>query len=72
MLQSQILGKNKNTVKVYGTNGAGCHMEGLYFGNPEAFMELLKKKDTISITYYPSVNEFRGKKTLQIMIQDFQ
>lgn len=72
VLQSQILGKNKNTVKVYGTNGAGCHMEGLYFGNPEAFMELLKKKDTISITYYPSVNEFRGKKTLQIMIQDFQ
>ncbi len=72
VLQSQVLGKNKNTVKVYGTNAAGCHMEGLYFGNPEEFLELLKKKDTISITYYPAVNEFRGKKTLQIMIQDFQ
>ena len=72
VLQSQILGKNKNTVKVYGTNGAGCHMEGLYFGDPEEFLDLLKKKDTISITYYPSVNEFRGRKTLQIMIQDFQ
>ena len=72
VLQSQILGKNKNTVKVYGTNAAGCHMEGLYFGNPEEFLGLLKKKDTISITYYPSVNEFRGRKTLQIMIQDFQ
>ena len=44
-------------------------MEGLYFGNPEEFMKLLEKKDTISITYYPAVNEFRGKKTLQIMIQ---
>ena len=72
VLQSQVLGKNKNAVKVYGTNSAGCHMEGLYFGNPEEFLELLKKKDIISITYYPSVNEFRGKKTLQIMIQDFQ
>lgn len=72
VLQSQVLGKNKNTVKIYGTNGAGCHMEGLYFGDPEPFLELLKKKDTISITYYPAVNEFRGKKTLQIMIQDFQ
>ena len=72
VLQSQVLGKNKNTVKIYGTNAAGCHMEGLYFGNPEEFLELLKKKDTISITYYPSVNEFRGKKSLQIMIQDFQ
>ena len=72
VLQSQVLGKNKNTVKVYGTNAAGCHMEGLYFGAPEDLLKLLEKKDTISITYYPAVNEFRGKKTLQIMIQDFQ
>ena len=72
VLQSQILGKNKNTVKVYGTNGTGCHMEGLYFGDAEDFMNYLKEKDTISITYYPSVNEFRGKKTLQIIIQDYQ
>lgn len=72
VLQSQVLGKNKNTVKIYGTNGAGCHMEGLYFGNPEEFLKLLEQKSTISITYYPTINEFRGKKTLQIMIQDFQ
>ena len=72
VLQSQILGKNKNTLKIYGTNQAGCQMEGLYFGDLQQFLELLEKKDTISITYYPSVNEFRGRKTLQLMIQDFQ
>lgn len=72
VLQTQVLGKNKNVVKLYGANGAGCHMEGLYFGNPEELLELLQKKDTISVTYYPSVNEFRGLKTLQLMIQDFQ
>ena len=72
VLQSQLLGKNKNTVKVYGTNMTGCHIEGLYFGDAEAFLEFLKQKDTISMTYYPSVNEFRGKKTLQIIIQDYQ
>ena len=72
VLQSQVLGKNKNTVKIYGTNAAGCHMEGLYFGNPEEFLKLLEQKNTISITYYPAINEFRGKRTLQIMIQDFQ
>lgn len=71
VLKSQILGKNKNTVKIYGVNEAGCHMEGLYFGDPSAFMELLEKKETISVTYYPSVNEFRGQRTLQLMIQDF-
>lgn len=72
VLQSQILGKNRNTVKLYGANDAGCHMEGLYFGNPEELLALLEKKNPISITYYPAVNEFRGRKTLQLMIQDFQ
>lgn len=71
VLRSQILGKNKNTVKLYGVNAAGCHMEGLYFGEPEELIGLLGKKDTIAITYYPAVNEFRGQKSLQIMIQDF-
>ena len=71
VLRSQILGKNKNTVKIYGVNAAGCHMEGLYFGDPEELIGLLGKKDTIHMTYYPSVNEYRGQKTLQIMIQDF-
>ncbi len=72
VLQSQVLGKNKNTVKIYGTNDAGCHMEGLYFGNPDELLKRLKENSKISITYYPAINEFRGKKTLQIMIQDFQ
>ena len=72
VLQSQILGKNKNTLKIYGTNAAGCQMEGLYFGDAQAFAELLKNKQIISITYYPAINEFRGRKSLQLMIQDYQ
>ena len=47
-------------------------MEGLYFGDIQEFLELLEKKNSISITYYPAVNEFRGRKSLQLMIQDFQ
>lgn len=72
VLQSRILGKNKNTVKLHGINLAGCRMDALYFGNPEPLLALLEQKDTISVTYYPAVNEFRGQKSLQLMIQDFQ
>lgn len=72
VLQSQVLGKNRNTVKLYGNNAEGCHMEALYFGDPEELLSLIEKKSTIAVTYYPSVNEFRGRKTLQLMVQDFQ
>lgn len=72
VLQSQVLGKNKNTVKLRGVNSAGCTMDALYFGDPQPLLELLERKNTINLTYYPSVNEFRGQKTLQLMVQDFQ
>lgn len=72
VLQSRILGKNKNTVKLYGVNEAGCAMDALYFGDPEPLLDLLEKKETIDLIYYPSVNEFRGQKSLQLLIQDFR
>lgn len=72
VLRSQVLGKNKNTVKLYGVNDAGCQMEALYFGDPAPLLALLEQKETIAVTYYPAVNEFRGQRSLQIMIQDFQ
>lgn len=72
VLQSRVMGKNRNAVKLVGVNLADCRMDALYFGNPEPLLTLLEQKDTISVTYYPVVNEFRGQRTLQIIIQDFR
>ncbi len=45
----------------------------MYFGDIEEFMETVEKKNgRMNITYYPSVNEYRGRKTLQIVIQNYQ
>lgn len=83
-----ILGKNKNVVKLTVWNQGGTAMEALYFGDVETFLEDLQKKwgreavekllmgqstdITLSVTYYPSVNEFRGRRTLQIVIQNYR
>lgn len=83
-----ILGKNKNVVKMTVWNQGGTAMEALYFGDVETFLEDLRNKwgreavekllmgqstdITLSVTYYPSVNEFRGRRTLQIVIQNYR
>lgn len=72
VLQTRVLGKNRNAVKMRGVNSAGCEMEALYFGDPEPLLALLEQKKAINITYYPAVNEFRGQRSLQLMVQDFQ
>ena len=70
-LDSSILGKNKNVVKVKLLDPQGVPMEGIYFGEAEEFAGFLKEHDTIAVTYYPEINRFRGKESLQIIIQNY-
>lgn len=85
--KASLLGKNKNVLKflVYNQNGAA--MEAMYFGDVEQMQEYLTGKYgrneveklfmgratdmVLSVTYYPTVNEFRERKTLQIVIQNY-
>ena len=71
--ETRILGKNQNVLKLQLSDMYGTTMEGMYFGDIEEFMETVEKKNgRMNITYYPSVNEYRGRKTLQIVIQNYQ
>ena len=71
VLDSSILGKNKNVVKVKLLDPQGVPMEGIYFGETEEFAGFLKEHDTIAVTYYPEINRFRGRESLQIIIQNY-
>lgn len=71
VLDSSILGKNKNVVKVKLLDPQGVPMEGIYFGEAEEFVGFLKEHDTIAVTYYPEINRFRGRESLQIIIQNY-
>ena len=44
-------------------------MEGIYFGEAEDFVNFIREKDSISVTYYPEINRFRGRESLQIIIR---
>lgn len=88
IISLKILGKNKNVIKMFVENEKGIKMEALHFGNPDDFYDYLCHKFsktqvdclyvgeqtnlTMSFTYYPTVNEFNGRKTLQIVIQNYQ
>lgn len=71
VLDGNILGKNKNVAKVRLIDPQGTVMEGVYFGEAEEFLRFVEEKDTISVTYYPEINTFRGRESLQIIIQNY-
>lgn len=88
LLGAKILGKNANVLKLRIMNKAGCVMDAMYFGEPETVKQYLTDKYgahkvqelfwgrgegmTLDLTYYPSVNEYMGRKSLQIVIKNYR
>ena len=68
----RVLGKNRNVVKLGLVTETGLSMDGLLFGDGDAFQRELAGKDRIDIVYYPDVNEYNGNRTLQAVIRNYK
>ncbi len=87
ILKLSVLGKNKNVIKLLVRNQYGREMEARYFGDVAGFLEALnaaygktevdkayQNRDNsmkLSVTYYPTINEYNGNRSLQIVIQNY-
>ncbi len=73
ILNSRILGKNRNVLKLLIKDKEGTMMDAMYFGEVDRFLEYYEKKgNTAAFTFYPTVNEYQGRKSMQIVIQNYQ
>ncbi len=88
LLSGRILGVNKNVGKYVVESESGKRFDMIYFGDLEAFNTFLCNKFgaeqaerlyeggvdgmTVSVVYYPDMNEFRGRKSLQMVMKYYQ
>lgn len=68
----RVLGKNRNVVKLGLVTDTGLSMDGLFFGDGDAFQRELDGRDRIDIVYYPDINEYNGNRTLQAVIRNYK
>ncbi len=71
ILMQNIVGKNRNAVKLLLEEENGNQIDAIYFGNGEEFIEDTITKEKISVLYYPSINEYRGNKKIQMVITHY-
>ena len=71
VLSSRILGKNRNVAKLQLSDHTGCVMDAVYFGEADEFINAVKGSNSISVTYYPEINRYQGRETLQIVIRNY-
>lgn len=71
VIAPRIIGKNHNVLKFQVQDENGNRMDAIYFGEVEDCLEVMEHSERMSFTYYPSVNEYRGEKTLQITVVNY-
>ena len=69
---SRVLGRNRNVVKMTLEETDGHAIEALYFGDGTAFEEERAGRREIDVVYYPDINEYNGRKTLQAVIRRYK
>ena len=87
-ITAQVLGKSKNVLKMKIRMKNMGIMDAIYFGEVDALLGYIEEKFgadqlayllrgennkvTLSIVYYPTINEFRGQRSLQVVIQHYR
>lgn len=82
-----IFGKNRNVVKMGLIGEMGFQIDGIYFGDSDKLLEDLSEKFSnedvekavqgeknnisLSVLYYPEINEFNGKTNLRVVIKRY-
>lgn len=88
VLSARVLGARKNVLKLRLADEQGYEIDGIYFGNIDDFDKYIsshfpqneveymyqgrKNAVKLSFTYYPDVNEYRGNRSLQLILQNYQ
>ena len=68
----RIFGKNRNVLKCRLQDQQGNQMEAVYFGDVEDCLRAMERRQVMSFTYYPTLNEYMGRRTLQLTIVNYQ
>lgn len=69
---ARIIGKNANVLKLMLEDENGFRMEALSFGDVRGDLEYIEGKERISILYYPEVNEYMGRRTVQLVVSAYR
>ena len=72
ILHPALVGRNRNVVRMEVADSAGTVLPAVYFGDVQAFMQLALEGGTFALLYYPDIDSYGGRESLQLKIQDIR
>ncbi|MGN2337440.1 single-stranded-DNA-specific exonuclease RecJ [Clostridium cagae] len=87
-VKAMVLGQNKNVLKIKLKTASGRAIDSIYFGDIQEFEQYITKKYNyeelqklydgefnsvnLDLIFYPSINEYNGNISIQIVIQNYR
>ena len=68
----RVMGKNRNVVKLMLVNEQGTALDAIVFTEGNRFLEEMGDKRRMDVVYYPTVNEYNGRRSLQIVVKNWR
>lgn len=69
---ARVAGKNRNVVMLSLASESGCVMEARWFGDGDGFMEEMGSRRLMDVIYYPEINVYNGRKSIQMVIRHYR
>ena len=67
----RVLGKNRNVLRMRLSEANGIALDAICFGEADAMREELKEASSVDILYSPKINEFGGRRSIQIEVKEY-
>lgn len=68
----RLVGKEGNVAKLRLTSADGYSFNAVCFRDAGGLVDRIQKSPIFSIVYYPTVNEFRGKRTIEAVVTHYR
>ena len=87
LVSARVFGKNRNVIRLTGFDSSGTRLDMIRFEAEEAFADVIiddlgqgewaalirgEGQTLIDMVYYPSINVWNGRESLQFVVQDFR
>lgn len=69
---ARVMGKNRNVVKLMLVNERGAALDAVVFTDGDLFLEEMGDSRRMDVVYYPTINEYNGRRTVQIVVRNWK
>ena len=69
---ARIIGKNQNVLKAVLEGPDGTRLEAVSFGDVKEDLAYIEGRDEVCVLYYPEINEYMGRRSVQLVVESWR